>query len=350
MREEHLEAKEGLRPPLGRLILARLHWGALGVAVGLWVLWALGLLLAPDPRLEATVRDMRSSREKLLERMQGASIDVEEEARVFEETAARVRAGFAPPPPGREPGPDVTYSAPLLDLVREGARNEILFLPPSDLQLDVRMGAIALSWVPDGDNNVAISGWEVLRQTGNEPAVVVATLPADTTTWVDDKVQAGVSYTYRVRALTDDPTIPPGARTSQPGPARRAEAASDVRVTLLAGDAAKRTARIEVEKWHDGAWSRRPFEVKVGEKIGAPDPVSGIDYSTGLVLKSLKSRVVKETRKVQEVTFDARGKVILRDGAPVLEEVPVTEESLVIEALVEGGALPPKTLEHRQKR
>ena len=51
-----------------------------------------------------------------------------------------------------------------------------------------------------------------------------------------------------------------------------------------------------------------------------------------------------------EVTFDRNGKVVLRDGSPVLEEVPVTEEFLVLEAEVRGGALPPKRLEHRQKR
>ena len=54
-----------------------------------------------------------------------------------------------------------------------------------------------------------------------------------------------------------------------------------------------------------------------GQSIGSKDTGTGVDYSTGRVLKSLATKDLEETRKVDMVTFDARGHVLVK-GVSIL--------------------------------
>ena len=351
MREEHLEAAQTVKTPVSRKLLTHAHWGAMVLAIAIWALHLFGIVFPRHADLDAVEAGIPKRASLFRERVDGSFLDKREEQKRLIDLKNQVAASHGVLP-GAPPAvaSDLAYSKDILMLRREGAANEILFLPPRDLQVEVKMGSLVLTWLEDVDNNIEVDKWEILRAEGSEPFKTLATIRGDQTTYVDRTVTAGLTYRYRVLAITADESVAAEDRRSKPSAPQRAEAASDVRITLETADPAKKEAVLLVEKWHRGAWWPRKFTVRIGQAIGGKDAGTGIDYGTGRKLKSLTGKPVEETRQVEEVVFDGSGRVVLRGGSPVLEEVPVTERVLELTAVVEGGPLPHKTLRKRQKR
>jgi hypothetical protein len=68
---------------------------------------------------------------------------------------------------------------------------------PSNLSAAAAANQINLSWQDNGSNEV---GFRVERKTGGGAYAQVASVPANTTTYVDNGLAAATAYTYRVRA------------------------------------------------------------------------------------------------------------------------------------------------------
>jgi len=106
-----------------------------------------------------------------------------------------------------DPGTTYWYQVAAINDVGSGPRsNELsatLVLPPSAPTL---LGApadqaVALSWTPPADDGGGqLTGYSVYRRVGSDPETSLATIPPDTTVYVDLAVTNGTSYTYRVTA------------------------------------------------------------------------------------------------------------------------------------------------------
>ncbi len=74
---------------------------------------------------------------------------------------------------------------------------------PTELAFDSQTGnSVILTWTDNSDSETA---FELERSPGGAGAfTLIATLPANTTTYEDSTVEAGESYFYRVRALRED--------------------------------------------------------------------------------------------------------------------------------------------------
>lgn len=69
---------------------------------------------------------------------------------------------------------------------------------PTNLTADtIDSNSIALGWADNADDE---SGYYVERAIGNDAFVQVATLPTNSTSYTDTQLQAGLTYSYRVRA------------------------------------------------------------------------------------------------------------------------------------------------------
>ena len=97
--------------------------------------------------------------------------------------------------------------------VRQSSVQNITFTPmpepppaPKNLQGSVENGTVLLVWEAPDDNSV--TGYQILRKTnkthGSSLAVYVEDTGGTVTSYVDSVVEAGVLYTYRVKAMGAD--------------------------------------------------------------------------------------------------------------------------------------------------
>ena len=163
-----------------------------------------------------------------------------------------------------------------------GTDDEPLPDRPRALQAEVLPGLrIHLQWLDFSDNE---SGFRVERRRRGEPYQSVGTTPANITQWVDESVQPGVEYFYRIRAhnaggpsaSTNRVIVltPPGDVPDAPDALRVAPLDSE-RVQLTWQDQADNELSYVLELLIPGntTWLRAPF-------LGAPD-------TTGLVVAGL---------------------------------------------------------------
>ena len=201
MKEEHLETTQASPTPIARILLAQVHWLALAVAVLLWGLHFFGVFLGPHPGQDDVASGIEKREQAFRDQVEGMSLNMIEETGRLDELVKKVAASYGPlRRPPLEPTGDLAYHPGVIDLKRQGAKNEILFLPPKDLRLEVEMGAISLTWIEDGDNNVDVYEWEILRSEGNGPWKLLTKVPGDQTTFSDSNLTAGVTYGYRLVA------------------------------------------------------------------------------------------------------------------------------------------------------
>lgn len=349
MKEEHLATTAPKRVPLHRRLLARAHLAAPAVVGLLWVLHLAGVLFQPPEELARVHRRVDALNAEVRRALEdeGSFRGERETLEALEQAVVRswgALPGEAPLPEG-----DLTYSDPVLKARWAGLENRVVFNPPRDLRARAQMGRIVLEWVDDGKNNVPVTGYVVMRGKGDTPPSDYARVEGGEQSFADKDVTAGVRYTYRVAAVTEDPVVPPDARRSAPGAPASARAISDLRITLIDGDAGTGEATFKVEKWHEGAWFSRRFSVKEGEELGAPDTGAGVDFSTGLTLQSLSVEEGSETRTVSRVVFGPTGRVQLEGGRPVMKEVPVTEEFVEVTAVLGAPGRETETYAQRQK-
>jgi hypothetical protein len=81
--------------------------------------------------------------------------------------------------------------------------DDLLRPSPSRISYRYRGSTATISWSDDAANE---TGYEVERRTNNGDFVRVATLPANTTEFVDRGLREHTTYTYRVRAIRDTGT------------------------------------------------------------------------------------------------------------------------------------------------
>ena len=77
---------------------------------------------------------------------------------------------------------------------------------PTGLEATETHGQVVLTWDDPGDDS--ITGYVILRRirvndTGGEFDVLVADTGTDATTYTDDTVAAGLTYTYRIKAINE---------------------------------------------------------------------------------------------------------------------------------------------------
>ena len=97
-----------------------------------------------------------------------------------------------------------TYELSLAVTAQDNA--EDLTLAPSGLEVTMVRNRLTLSWTAPAADADSVTGYEILRAAGDaEPATLVADTQSTATTYRDDTAtEAGVSYTYAVKALRGD--------------------------------------------------------------------------------------------------------------------------------------------------
>jgi len=352
VKEEFLATTRPKRAPLVRRLLVHLHLVVLGAVVLAAALHLAGVLFAGPRGIPAVNGGIDRRIELLREVLDRTEADLSQEQRQLERLTARVKAVWERLP-GEPPevSADVTYSRNRVAARRRDPpmKNEIRFLPPKEVRVRPEMGRMLVTWLQDADSNVQVSGRVVLRAVGDRPPEEHGRLGADAKSFTDDDVEAGRSYTYRIVALTDEPTLPVEERRSAPSKPVTDRAVADVRLALVDADAEAGTATFNVEKWHEGGWYARRFTASTGEELGAVDPGTGVDYATGWKVRSVTADDVSETKRIEQVTFDRRGHVVLESGRPVFEEVPVTETFREVTVVLESSGRPDETHVHREK-
>lgn len=350
MKQEHLETTHTRGPGISDMLVENLDFLATGAIAILFVLHFTGILL-PVPKGSAKAADdLREARETVTRALQVSRFDEGAVVKDATELASRSRSAWAPiggnAPQVRD---GLTWPPAYEEAIRRGESNDIVFRAPADVRGSADAGLIRLNWSLDHENNVTPSGFVVLRSEGGGEFREIGRSAADAATYEDKAVRPGMTYTYRIVAMTDDPLVRSQVSRSDPSAPAEITAASDVKLTLLDADPAKGQALIQVEKWHDGTWWSKKFSVAVGQGIGQKDEGSGVDYASGRTLKSLRAEPRSESRARAEVVFDPDGKVRLGESGPITETIEVTEDFELVIASVEGGLLPPAdvTLEKR---
>ena len=95
-----------------------------------------------------------------------------------------------------------TYELSLAVTAGDNAE-DLTSLAPGGLEVTMVRNRLTLSWAAPAADADSVTGYEILRATGDaEPATLVADTASTSTTYRDDTAtEAGVSYTYAVKAL-----------------------------------------------------------------------------------------------------------------------------------------------------
>ena len=204
--------------------------------------------------------------------------------------------------------------AKLVGYDHDGTRIELPFevlperLPPKvpparQLTWVAPLGHSKVSWtgpteLPDGVKGVT---WQIERRHEMEDEFrLIATTPQAETSCVDENIESGEIYLYRVRAKADTEdgeVFSPYTENIEV----TAKSVVEFDLATVMGD----RASIYVRRWHEGEWVRNRFTVKRGGLIGglAPHDGAAVDFSTGCTLvDTLRNvpRVVMKTRRVRK--------------------------------------------------
>jgi hypothetical protein len=82
------------------------------------------------------------------------------------------------------------------------------------------------------------------------------------------------------------------------------------------------------------------FEVREGEAIGAMDQALGIDFSTGRQLAKVSVETSEVPVSKNELVFDAKGRVVIEQGAPKTVPVAGVETRRKTTISITGAGLP----------
>ena len=113
-----------------------------------------------------------------------------------------------------------TYELSLAVTAGENAE-DLTSLAPGGLEVTMVRHRLNLSWAAPAEDAESVTGYEILRAEGEaEPATLVADTQSTATTYTDDTAtEAGVSYTYAVKALRADEASVESGRASYSLPA-----------------------------------------------------------------------------------------------------------------------------------
>ena len=350
MKQEHLETTAAPRGPLKEMLLRKMDLVAALAGIAVLVLFFAGWLLGPPDDLEgqSTALDagLAEAEQHLMDtRFSGHAYEMRVRGVLDEVRATWGKVGAEKP----EVAAAITWPAVLVKMRRDVESNEVVFPAPQDPRAEARFGANRIEWTTHEDNNVPLSGFRIMRKTGTGALSVLRTVGADVFEYDDADVKPGKDYTYRVLALTEDPTIASQKAESDPSEPATVTAVADFKVGLENVNLEAKTATFKVEKWHNGVWYEKRFTHRIGDVIGRNDAGSGVNYTSGRVMKTLDTERGTEDKERLEVVFDRAGKVLITDGAPVTEKVLVTETFERVQVLLEGGDLPPRTLMYEKR-
>ncbi len=299
------------------------------IVFGLVVVGAFAVLLTGDAIGRHHRDEALSKASQTLEMLD----DVLTEDRFEQQEEARVLAILAeippvvdrqwnPPPVDHPLASSLFYDPATLEDLRGGRELELRFPAPKDLAAQADVGVIRLQWRRDDTGTVPVTGWVVYRQAPGEEEERVASLPFERTQFDDRSVKAGVLYTYRVAALTDEPILLKRKRNES----RKSRGISirgkrDFEILPLSWNEGTKTFRVRVRKFHRGTWYEKDFDAVKGEAIGVLDPGTGVDYRTGCLVVGVDSRTeeVEETR--DEIQFDEKARVLVKEGRPLTRRV-----------------------------
>ncbi|MEE2712446.1 MAG: fibronectin type III domain-containing protein [Planctomycetota bacterium] len=350
MKEEHLETTAAPREPIKEVLLRKLDLMAALLGVVVLALSISGLLFGPPDDLDEQVTALTAVVEEARQHLGDTRFSrTAHEIRV-QEVIEDVRSTWGKVGADKpKVGSAVAWPAILVTQQRDVESNEIVFPAPQDPRVEARFGANRVEWTTHEDNNVPVSGFRIMRKVGGGALAELKTVGADVFEYDDTDVRPGKQYTYRVLAVTEEPTVVDQRAESEPSAPATTTAVADFKVTLDDVDLAAKTATFKVEKWHGGIWHEKRFTQKIGEVIGRNDAGSGVNYTSGRVMKTLDSEQATEDRERLEVVFDGAGKVLIADGSPVTTKVVVTETFERVKVLLEGGDLPPQTLTYEKR-
>lgn len=349
MREEHLE-RTVERGPLAARLQENLHGILAGAAAVFLALVVAGVLFAPpQDSLDARSR-LQAAAEDLAAHLHGVRFDHAAYAERVAGLAAGVQGRLAPLDIESAPDLDVSpWPAKLLADLRDGRGNEVRFSAPDKMSVDPDRGFNQIRWSIDPGSNVRISAFAIERAEGSMPFREIGRVPGEVFAFEDRLIRPGVAYAYRVAAETDEAFLPSGQRRSPASEPVSVVAIADFRLTLLRGRSDDGVAEVQVDKWHEGRWWTRVYEVRQGEAIGAPDPGTGVDYSTGRQVDELRFEEAVRVEPLLQVVFDGAGRVRVEGGAPVTELMDVERRWIKVVLRVSGGTMPPEILEAEQK-
>ena len=108
-----------------------------------------------------------------------------------------------------------TYELSLAVTAGENAE-DLTGLAPGGLEVTMVRNRLNLSWTAPAEDAESVTGYEILRAAGEgDPATLVADTQSTATTYTDDTAtEAGVSYTYAVKALRGDDASAESSRAS----------------------------------------------------------------------------------------------------------------------------------------
>ena len=108
-----------------------------------------------------------------------------------------------------------TYELSLAVTAGENAE-DLTGLAPGGLEVTMVRNRLNLSWAAPAADAESVTGYEILRAEGEaEPATLVTDTQSTATTYTDDTAtEAGVSYTYAVKALRGDDASAESSRAS----------------------------------------------------------------------------------------------------------------------------------------
>lgn len=350
MREEHLETSAPSREPFKDVLLRNLDTMAAVLGLVILGLSLFGLLLGPPEDLGDQVAELDASISQAQEHLEDTRFSRADHEKRVQAVIDDVHSTWGPLEASKPAtGGLITWPELLVKLQKEAESNEIVFPAPQDSTAKAEFGSNRVTWTTHEDNNVPISGFRILRKVGEGALAELAVVGADVFQYDDRDVSPGKQYTYRIVSLTEEPTVVDQVAASDPSEPATVNAVADFKVSLEDVDLEKKIATFKVEKWHNENWFEKRFTHRIGDVIGRNDAGSGVNYTSGRVMRTLDAAEATEDKERLEVVFDGSGKVLIKDGAPVTEKVVVTETFQKVTVRVEGAGLPPETLTHEKR-
>ncbi len=294
------------------------------VVVGAFTVLLTGDAIGRHHRDEAVAK-ARQTLELLDDALSEDRFEQQDEARVLAilaEIPQVVERQWNPAPCDEVLDSSLFYDSATLEDLRVGRELELRFPAPKNLAAQAEVGVIRLQWRRDDTGTVPVTGWAVYRQAPGEEERRIASLPFERAQYDDRSVKAGVLYTYRVAALTDEPILLKRKRNeSRKSRGISVRGKRDFEILPLAWNEGTKTFRVRVKKYHGGTWYEKDFDAVKGRMIGTLDPGTGVDYRTGCLVVSVDIRTeeVEETR--DEIQFDEMARVLLKDGKPLTRRI-----------------------------
>ena len=346
MKEEQLHSEEERRVDVWASLFSSLDYVGLGLGVLVLVLCVSDVLLPVPPesaRLQQQLEQLAQERDSAVRSRHFEPRELLQRSDAAQALLRGTLAGAGTVPQVKDEG--AVWPTSVLAALRDEG-NVARLLPPEDLVAVALHGAVRLTWRAAARSNVAVKLLEILRAApGGEYEVIIAVAPTEST-WTDSSATPGTLFNYRIVAVCADPLLAASLPRSELSAPVTCGSEADLRWGLIHADAT--AARFSVERWQGEGFIAKEFRVQQGEMVGAIDPVSGVDFGTGMKLESIRLETETSQRSVAAVVFDAQGRVVLVAGRPqTVQEMREITSSIACVRLQPAGNAPALEVRHR---